>query len=58
MEITLVLSQDDLAGWVGATREATSRALGRLRADGCVTTGRERITLTNLDSLRGFCASV
>jgi CRP-like cAMP-binding protein len=58
LEITLVLSQDDLAGWVGATREATSRALGRLRADGCVTTGRERITLTNLDTLRGFCASV
>jgi len=58
MEITLTLSQDDLAGWVGATREATSRALARLRADGCVATGRQRITLTDLDTLRGFCAVV
>jgi CRP/FNR family transcriptional regulator, cyclic AMP receptor protein len=52
MEITLALSQDDLAAWVGATREATSRALGGLRADGCLTTGRQRIVLTDLPALR------
>jgi CRP/FNR family transcriptional regulator, cyclic AMP receptor protein len=52
LEITLALSQDDLAAWVGATREATSRALGRLRADGALTTGRQRIMLTDLAALR------
>lgn len=52
VELTLGLSQDDLAAWVGATREATSRALARLRADGCVTTGRQRIVLTDLAALR------
>jgi CRP-like cAMP-binding protein len=52
VEVTLALSQDDLAAWVGATREATSRALGRLRADGWLTTGRQRIVLTDLPALR------
>jgi len=52
VEITLAVSHDDLASWVGATREATSRALGRLRAEGCVTTGRQRIVLTDLAALR------
>jgi CRP/FNR family cyclic AMP-dependent transcriptional regulator len=52
LEITLALSQDDLAAWVGATREATSRALGRLRAEGALTTGRQRIVLTDLAALR------
>jgi CRP/FNR family transcriptional regulator, cyclic AMP receptor protein len=52
VEIALTLSQDDLAGWVGATREATSRALSRLRAEGCVTTARQRITLTDVAALR------
>jgi CRP-like cAMP-binding protein len=52
VEITLALSQDDLAAWVGATREATSRALGRLRAEGWLTTGRQRIVLTDLAALR------
>lgn len=52
VEITLTLSQDDLAAWVGATREATSRALAGLRGDGCVTTGRQRIVLTDLAGLR------
>jgi CRP/FNR family transcriptional regulator, cyclic AMP receptor protein len=52
VEITLALSHDDLAAWVGATREATSRALAGLRAEGCLTTGRQRIVLTDLAALR------
>ena len=52
VEVTLLVSQDDLAAWVGATREATSRALGRLRAEGWLTTGRQRIVLTDLPALQ------
>ena len=52
IEVTLVVGQEDLAAWVGATREATSRALGRLRAEGWLTTGRRRIVLTDLPALR------
>jgi CRP/FNR family cyclic AMP-dependent transcriptional regulator len=52
IEVTLVVGQDDLAAWVGATREATSRALGRLRAEGWLTTGRQRIVLIDLPALR------
>jgi CRP-like cAMP-binding protein len=52
VEVTLVVSQDDLAAWVGATREATSRALGRLRAEGWITTGRQRVVLTDVPALR------
>jgi CRP/FNR family cyclic AMP-dependent transcriptional regulator len=50
--ITLPLSHGDVAGWIGATRESTSRALARLRADGCVSTGRRRITVLDLALLR------
>lgn len=52
VEVTLAVSQDDLAAWVGATREATSRALGRLRSEGWLTTGRQRIVLIDLPALR------
>ncbi len=52
VEITLLLAQDDLAAWVGASREATSRALAGLRAEGWLTTGRQRIVLTDVAALR------
>lgn len=48
---TLRLTQDDLAGWIGATREATARALGELRTTGCVSTGRQRIDILDNDVL-------
>jgi CRP-like cAMP-binding protein len=52
VEITLDLRQEDLAGWVGATREATSRALAKLRADGCVSTARQRVQVVDAAALR------
>ena len=51
--IELRLTQDDLAGWIGATREATARALRTFREDGCVRTGRGRLTVVDIDCLRG-----
>jgi CRP/FNR family cyclic AMP-dependent transcriptional regulator len=54
LEIALPLTHSDLAGWVGASRESTSRALGRLRAARCVSTSRQRITISDLAELREF----
>ena len=50
------VSQDDLATWVGANREATSRALGRLRDRGWIETGRRRIDLLDIPALRRLAA--
>lgn len=55
-DIELTLSQDDLAGWVGATRESTARALGRLRRAGLVTTARGRIVVRDLAALESAVA--
>ena len=52
VEIDLSLTQDDVAGWIGATREATARSLRTLRERGWVATGRRRISITDLPALR------
>lgn len=52
VEIDLSLTQDDVAGWIGATREATARSLRTLRDQGCVATARKRISVTDLSGLR------
>jgi CRP/FNR family cyclic AMP-dependent transcriptional regulator len=52
VEITLPLSQDELAGWTGSSREAVAKALHTLRSLGWVRTGRRRITVLDLDALR------
>ncbi len=51
-QIQLDLTQEDLAGWIGATREATARSLRTLRESGCVLTGRGRVTIVDLDGLK------
>ena len=40
LRIGLPLSQDELAGWTGASREAVTKALRVLREEGLVHTGR------------------
>lgn len=50
--VTLELGHDDLAAWVGASREAVSRSLAELRRSGLIATGRRRITILDLDALR------
>lgn len=52
IEIALPLSQEDLASWAGASREAVSKALHQLRALRIVETGRRRVTVLEIDALR------
>jgi CRP/FNR family cyclic AMP-dependent transcriptional regulator len=52
VRIGLPLSQEELAGWTGASREAVSKALQTLRGAGWVRTERRRITVLDLEALR------
>jgi CRP-like cAMP-binding protein len=52
LKIDLPLTQEDLAGWTGSSREAVSRALQQLRGLGWVETGRRSITVLDIDALR------
>jgi CRP/FNR family cyclic AMP-dependent transcriptional regulator len=53
IRIALPLSQDELAGWIGASREAVSKALGVLRTAGWLRTSRLSVVVIDLDALRG-----
>ena len=50
----LHLTQEELAGWVGASREAVSRSLRLLRNAGVVTTGRQVVDVLDVVGLRHF----
>lgn len=50
--IDLPLSQDELAGWVGSSRESVAKALQTMRRAGWVVTDRRAITVLDLDSVR------
>lgn len=52
IRITLPLTQDDLAGWVAASREAVARALASLRQRGLIETARREITVIDLAGLK------
>jgi CRP-like cAMP-binding protein len=52
VRITLPLSQEELAGWTGASREAIAKALAQFRNRGWLSTERRRITLHDLEALR------
>jgi CRP/FNR family transcriptional regulator, cyclic AMP receptor protein len=52
IEIELPLSQEELASWTGASREAVSKALHTLRAAGVVETGRRHVTVLDVAGLR------
>ncbi len=52
LEITMQLTQDQLASWVGATREATAKALSQLRKDDLVETGRRSLVVLDVEGLR------
>jgi CRP/FNR family cyclic AMP-dependent transcriptional regulator len=50
--ITLPLTQQDLAGWILASRESVSKALHRMRTRGTIRTDRRCITIVDLPGLR------
>ena len=47
-----MLSQDDLAHWVGASREAVAKTFAVWRRQGWVRTGRRSVTVLDLEALR------
>lgn len=52
IEVELPLSQEQLASWCGASREATVKALASLRTLGCISTGRRSVLIRDLEALR------
>jgi CRP-like cAMP-binding protein len=52
VRISLALSQEELAGWTGSSREAVSKALGTLRSLGWIETHRRGVTILDLQALR------
>lgn len=53
--IDLPITQEELAGWTGASRESVAKALHTLRELGLITTERRRITVLNLEELERHC---
>jgi CRP-like cAMP-binding protein len=51
IRITLPISQEELAGWAGASREAISKALHDLRAVGLIETHRRHIVVLDAEQL-------
>ncbi len=52
VRITLPLTQEDLAGWCGASRESTAKALHTLRGLQWIDTARRRIVVRDIAALR------
>jgi len=52
IRVTLQLSQEELAGWVGSSREAVNKALGMLRSLGWIDTHRRGVTILDLAALK------
>jgi CRP-like cAMP-binding protein len=52
VHIDLTITQEELAGWTGSSREAVIRALRTLRELGWIATRRRGITLLDVEALR------
>jgi CRP-like cAMP-binding protein len=52
VRIDVAITQGDLAGWTGSSREAVGKALAALRSRGLVATSRRSITVLDLERLR------
>ena len=51
VEIHLPISQEELAGWTGCSRDSVVKALQAMRSLGWIETGRRRITVLDRDAL-------
>jgi CRP-like cAMP-binding protein len=54
IRIALPLTQEELAGWVGASRESVARALRTLRDAGVISTGRRQVLVLDPPALLKF----
>jgi CRP/FNR family transcriptional regulator, cyclic AMP receptor protein len=54
VRLGLALSQHELSGLIGASRESVARGMAELRRRGLVTTGRRSVTILDADGLRSF----
>jgi CRP-like cAMP-binding protein len=52
VQITLPITQEELAGWIGASIESTAKSLRSLRSLGWVATGRRSIEVYDLAAIR------
>jgi CRP-like cAMP-binding protein len=57
-DIDIAITQDDLAGWTGSSREAVIRALRTLRELGWIATRRRGVTLLDIEMLRRRAAGL
>jgi len=55
--VDLPLSQEQLASWCAASREATVKALATLRTLGRIRTGRRSVLICDVDALRAHADS-
>jgi CRP-like cAMP-binding protein len=55
VRIGLPLTQEELAGWVGASRESVARALRALRDRGAISTSRRAIVVRDREVLARYC---
>ena len=56
IDITLALSQEELASWAGASLESVARALQQMRSLGLIETRRRAIRVLDTEALRGATA--
>ncbi len=54
VRIALPLTQEELAGWVGASRESVARAMRTLRDHGVISTGRRTVVVHDASALAKF----
>jgi CRP/FNR family cyclic AMP-dependent transcriptional regulator len=56
IDVGLAITQDELAAWAGASREAVAKGMALLRTLGWVQTERRRIIVLDLPALRRYSA--